>query len=170
MKEVRYFSATNFKKFMMGLGFPTHSYNKNVLAKDFIETFNFAIISIGNVECEKVGDNDVDLWLNGPDNHWIPSCSNVLNINFNDITNDKDGAITSSQAKEIVDFFLRNEDKRVFYIHCGAGISRSGAVASFIYDYFRNRDISIKIEPKYPEMLNYFVKKKINDYLNVSVG
>ena len=76
MKEVRYFSATNFKKFMMGLGFPTHSYNRNVLAKDFIETFNFAIISIGNVECEKVGDNDVDLWLNGPDNHWIPSCGN----------------------------------------------------------------------------------------------
>ena len=36
----------------------------------------------------------------------------------------------------IVDFINKNKDKSVFIIHCSAGISRSGAVATFFYDKF----------------------------------
>ena len=37
---------------------------------------------------------------------------------------------------KILDFVNRNKDKTTFIIHCSAGISRSGAVASYIADKF----------------------------------
>ena len=71
--------------------------------------------------------------------------SNVLNLRFDDVDADEldvwcygenAGKITAKgisreQVKDIVDFVLRNKDKN-FHVHCHAGISRSGAVGSFI--------------------------------------
>lgn len=51
-----------------------------------------------------------------------------------DINNYK--AITEEQAKEIFDFIKSNSDKKELFVHCAAGISRSGAVGSFVYEYF----------------------------------
>ena len=39
---------------------------------------------------------------------------------------------------KILDFVNRNKDKTTFIIHCSAGISRSGAVASYIADKFHS--------------------------------
>ena len=41
-----------------------------------------------------------------------------------------------SELLKIVDFVNRNKDKTTFIIHCSAGLSRSGAVASYIADKF----------------------------------
>lgn len=40
------------------------------------------------------------------------------------------------ELKNIVDFVNNHKDKSVFIVHCSAGISRSGAVATFIRDKF----------------------------------
>lgn len=61
---------------------------------------------------------------------------NVLNLNFDDVGCD----ISSDIATTIVNFIEGNLGK-TFYIHCNAGISRSGAVGKFIessYDGYRN--------------------------------
>ena len=40
------------------------------------------------------------------------------------------------ELKKIVDFVNKHKDKSVFLVHCSAGISRSGDVATFIRDKF----------------------------------
>jgi predicted protein tyrosine phosphatase len=42
------------------------------------------------------------------------------------------------ELKKIVRFVNKHKDKSVFVIHCSAGISRSGAVAVFIKDKFKD--------------------------------
>jgi predicted protein tyrosine phosphatase len=45
-------------------------------------------------------------------------------------------AFTKKQAKELFNFIKKNINKNNWIIHCSAGISRSGAVGTFINDYF----------------------------------
>lgn len=40
------------------------------------------------------------------------------------------------QAIIIINFVKLHQDKRSFLVHCAAGVSRSGAVAQFIMEYF----------------------------------
>lgn len=44
-------------------------------------------------------------------------------------------AMTKEQAIELFTFIKANKDKKICVVHCTAGVSRSGAVASFINDY-----------------------------------
>lgn len=44
--------------------------------------------------------------------------------------------MTEEQGQLIVDFVRANKDKQNFVVHCAAGISRSGAIAKFIVEYF----------------------------------
>lgn len=91
-----------------------------------------AFISIiSSEECQKY-------YLEEDEVHWFKrEHPNVINLEFDDITEDivKDGhkfsAMTEEQAKKIFDFIENNLGKN-FSIHCRAGISRSGAVCSFI--------------------------------------
>jgi predicted protein tyrosine phosphatase len=43
---------------------------------------------------------------------------------------------SDEELLKIVKFINNNKDKSVFIIHCSAGISRSRAVATFLYDKF----------------------------------
>jgi predicted protein tyrosine phosphatase len=73
--------------------------------------------------------------------------SNVIRLWFDDVEQDTDKfsptnqekvkAFTVEDAKNIRDFIKKNKKKEVFIVHCSAGISRSGAVAQFICDFFR---------------------------------
>ncbi len=69
---------------------------------------------------------------------------NFLQVRMWDIEEDEfcDGVLKSekpheSKLQEIVDFINKHKDKSLFIVHCSAGISRSGAVARFIYEKFR---------------------------------
>lgn len=56
-----------------------------------------------------------------------------------DVTNDNGSFYekpSDIELKRIVDFVNKHKDKSVFIVHCSAGISRSGAVATFIRDKF----------------------------------
>jgi len=75
--------------------------------------------------------------------HWFKEKhSNVLNLEFDDIEEDlifSNGVvyktITTEQADKIIGFIDKNNNKD-FLIHCYAGISRSGAVALFLNDFY----------------------------------
>ena len=111
-------------------------------------------------------DKNNDLWANGTNTHWLPGIyDNVLNIEFSDTGEGDFEAMGIEQAHDIINFIKNNKDKNNFYIHCSAGISRSGAVASFIYDYFKDNDIDVTIEPKYPETPNYHVRNTLKRIL-----
>ena len=68
--------------------------------------------------------------------------------------------ITSS--KNIVDIINKHKDKSVFIIHCSAGISRSGAVATFLYDKFLSEidKEQFRRENKYIRPNPYFTTDK----------
>lgn len=82
---------------------------------------------------------------------------NVLNIVFDDLTQDKDWnnyvfkAMSESQGEEIVNFIEKNKGKN-FMVHCTAGISRSGAVASFIRDFYLNDEEQDLFERENPHI------------------
>jgi len=76
------------------------------------------------------------------DKHYFKrSHANVLNISFYDIdeaveiSGVKHEPITVEQARRIIDFIEVNQNKN-YIIHCVAGVSRSGAVAQFITDFY----------------------------------
>jgi predicted protein tyrosine phosphatase len=100
--------------------------NENVIEK------NIAFISINDTG----GTNQVPYFNENSNN-------NVLVLYFDDIEEDIQTekrlikAFTIEQAKIVFNFIKNNEDKTTFIIHCSAGISRSGAVGTFINDYFR---------------------------------
>lgn len=68
---------------------------------------------------------------------------NFLQVKMWDIEKDlfENGTIkyekpSETELQKIVAFVNQHKDKKVFIVHCSAGISRSGAVATFIKDKF----------------------------------
>lgn len=58
-------------------------------------------------------------------------------------------AFTEKQAKELFEFILKHGDKESCIVHCAAGISRSGAVGTFVNDYFKGDFFEFKkINPR----------------------
>lgn len=87
---------------------------------------NTAVISICNVDTD---END-HFFSNGT--------PNVLNVKFDDVSEEEDGNfIDNNTAESIVDF-IDNHIGCNFYIHCYAGRSRSQAVARYIMDMYPN--------------------------------
>ena len=92
-------------------------------------------------------DNCLKYLLNDKKEHYLASSDNVLNVDFDDITEDFDYepplghwfyAINEKQAKDIVDFIENNLDKN-FIIHCRAGKSRSQGICRFILDMYKDK-------------------------------
>ena len=70
---------------------------------------------------------------------------NVLRLVFDDITSEEKISMIKlgqsnrvlfckEDAEKIIDFVDRNKDKYECFVHCAAGVSRSGAVGTFIND------------------------------------
>lgn len=71
------------------------------------------------------------------------SIDNFLQVKMWDIEEDlfENGNLkyekpSDNELKKIVDFIIKHKDKSVFMVHCSAGISRSGAVVTFIREKF----------------------------------
>lgn len=116
--------------------FDEKCYKLNVFDYNVRDYNHLAFISIiGTSSIE--GDEELLHWFQ--ENH-----DNVLNLEFDDITEDliingvELHAMSDEQAIQCVDFIEKNIGKD-FYIHCRAGVSRSGAVSQFICDIFRNQ-------------------------------
>lgn len=79
--------------------------------------------------------------------HYLPDSNNVLNLNFDDVTEDDIyPAISEEQATQIIDFVDRNLGKHLI-IHCRAGKSRSAACGAAIEACYGD---TYKIEPHNP--------------------
>ena len=107
------------------------------ITDDNVESFN-EVMFISILNTDDVGDNI---------GHFKNNHSNVLVLKFDDVEVDLNWeedqhfygakAFTEDQAKEIINFITQNKHKKNCIVHCSAGISRSGAVGTFISDYFR---------------------------------
>ena len=65
----------------------------------------------------------------------FPHAENLLVLYFDDVDEGQPHAMTSEQAKQLVDFVCTGDDRSIF-VHCTAGISRSGAVGEVLNWYF----------------------------------
>lgn len=89
--------------------------------------------------------------------------SNVKVMYFDDVDKDinvpligggvklKAKAFTNEQAEELYDFIKNQKGKSSCIVHCSAGISRSGAIGTFLCDYFN---------------VNWFEFKKDNPHIH----
>lgn len=115
--------------------FDEKCYKLNVFDYNVDEYNHLAFISI--IGTSLTDDDNLSHWFKT--NH-----NNVLNLELDDITETVivNGialkAMSEEQASKCVDFIEQNLGKD-FYIHCRAGVSRSGAVSQFIYDIFRDQ-------------------------------
>lgn len=110
---------------------PKLVFDKNFTNEEFKYYSYAAFISI--LDC----DNDEKKFDTGIDN--------FLQVRMWDLEKDiierkrvKYEKPSDAELQRIVDFINKHQDKEVFVIHCSAGISRSGAVATFLYDKFIN--------------------------------
>lgn len=108
-----------------------------------IESKNSAVIEV-------MGEQDL---LQMP-HHFKQDHPNVLRLLFDDVDEPlqvnrlgTDGReyvpvipMSEAQGKQIFEFIKTNKDAVNFIVHCAAGISRSGAVAKFITEYFGGTD------------------------------
>jgi predicted protein tyrosine phosphatase len=67
-----------------------------------------------------------------------PDSDNYKTFWFYDVEEDIGNfkAVTDEQIQDLYDFITSQEGREMCYVHCSAGISRSGAVGTFINDYF----------------------------------
>lgn len=80
--------------------------------------------------------------LGEPKTSPLPSRSNVLKLCFDDVTEKDIGPnvihFSKDHADQIVTFLKTTKDDGLneFYVHCDAGVSRSGAVGYLLNEYF----------------------------------
>lgn len=130
IKNITVFSKVLFDKFCK-----THQYNDAN-----IENINdTAFISIiGTENCQKYYLNEIE------EHYFKYNHPNVLNIEFDDIDANMmyKGywflTLSKLQAKELFNFIENNIEKN-FVIHCRAGMSRSGAIGTFIYNMYKEQ-------------------------------
>ena len=108
--------------------------------------------------------------------HWFKeNHSNVLNLDFDDISNDEIEwkghifkGLSMEQANTLFKFIENNIDKS-FKIHCRAGMSRSQGVGNFINDFYSGEFDSDTLLPHpnkevYRKLSRCFYKKYRPDY------
>ena len=102
-----------------------------------VESQNYAFISISN------SDN--------PSSYFKIDHPNVLRLVFDDATLEENELrvkkglnelqlFTKDQGKEVINFVEKNKEVDIFYVHCAAGQSRSGALGTFINDIYGNQN------------------------------
>lgn len=75
--------------------------------------------------------------------HFSENKDNVLILHFDDVENDIyennkliAKSFTNEQGTTLLQFLEKNKNKSKCIVHCTAGISRSGAVGTFINDHY----------------------------------
>ena len=100
------------------------------------------------------------------DSYFKECHSNVKVMSFGDYMDSEaksnPNVFTKEQAKELYEFIIKNKDKKMAILHCGAGISRSGAIGTFLfenfgdgnYEEFKRKNPQICPNPRVLRLLN----------------
>ena len=87
---------------------------------------------------------DTDTFSESREPYFKEDHANVLNLRFDDVEHDLMAsstqaydarAFTEEQAKILYSFIKAHREKETCIVHCMAGISRSGAVGTFVNGY-----------------------------------
>lgn len=124
-------------KVLSKLAFDAMIKNKGISNSNVEEYKNTFFISIINTSTKKIEEQPI-----------LKDAENVKVLYFDDTLVDYDVpiigeqrsvkalAMTYLQAEELVSFIVKHKDKKSCIVHCSAGISRSGAVGTFINDIY----------------------------------
>ena len=135
-----------------------------ILSKfDFEERMKMFGITNENVE-DKNDTFFISIHYNGVKDPYFENRENVKVLYFDDclVKDQYNTPINEDQAMELLDFIDLHKDKKYCMIHCAAGISRSGAVGTFICDYTdSNFNLFIQDNPQiHPNVLVLNLLKK----------
>lgn len=127
---------------------------------EFIKNTNCCFISI--LECnntEQIYDTSIDNFLQVK--MWdVDETGLAKDGKYYDIPSDK-------ELKKIVKFVNRHKDKDKFIVHCTAGISRSGAVATFIKNKFTDEiDVNMFNEDNKYILPNKYILRRLEEIDN----
>ena len=110
----------------------------NMIDDSNVESQDAMFISINNMYRE---EDKHDKW--GRTSYFKRHHKNVMIMHFPDVGEDyhekfpnDPKVFTPHKAKKLYEFIKANKDKSMAIVHCAAGISRSGAVGTFIYDMY----------------------------------
>ena len=90
----------------------------------------------------------------------FPNASNVLKLQFDDVTEkDQDAGLkhfTPEMAAKIKEFIsnIKDDGSKDFWVHCDAGVSRSGAVGYLLNEYFNKFLSDNRVDRNYYETEN----------------
>ena len=167
-KLIRVLSRTDFDNFI-------NSYN-------WINNIpnNIAIIEIFNSDVQEFASNpnaviDEFNYVNNLSSAKVNG-DNVLHLMFDDIVSEKTIKINNidhnlelfrfHQAKQIIDFIIDHIDCDTWLIHCSAGISRSGAVGTFVFNFLSEFFKTVQFPEKSIVKPNFHVLNMLDNTLD----
>lgn len=89
---------------------------------------------------EKIEGNDIAIIsvIDPGKERLIPhNLKNVLVLEFPDI-DDADASNSFNYEEDVITFIKKHKNKSMFFVHCTAGVSRSGGIGMFIRDFYLN--------------------------------
>lgn len=114
---------------MKSVKFVSRAEALRLILSGYFENNNVDLISVSDTNSEKQQMRKA--WLENK-----ADSTAALFLNFADIASDQSG-FTENKAKQIISFVnTSHAKKKDVIVHCFAGISRSGAIAKFINEYF----------------------------------
>jgi predicted protein tyrosine phosphatase len=135
--KILIFGKRGFTKFML--------YNN--IDDSNVESQDIMIISINSaINRELLFDAQTTV-----QSHFKRQHSNVMIMHFGDYSEEfvnkiehegPTGIFNDYKAQKLYRFIKANKHKKTAIVHCGAGISRSGAIGSFIYDLYGKDDMT----------------------------
>ena len=142
----------------------------NMINDSTVENYDHAFIEILNTSlCKEPFEN----WDNGSNTAmFYKEHKNVLILVFDDVEYDLESkgylykAFTKEQGNKVIEFINNNIDKSKFIVHCSAGISRSGAIGRFIFDYFKSNGFNVKFPEHNNINPNGIVSRTLNNIIN----
>lgn len=100
---------------------------------------------------------------------FLSDSDNYLTVKFIDLVEPighkwaDSNMFTEEMADTIVEFIMKNQDKKNCIVHCTAGVSRSGAVGEFVNDIFKYKPYQEFKRDNKNITPNVLVKKLLNN-------
>lgn len=95
--------------------------------------------------------------------------SNFLTLQFDDVEKSIPGKVKTlspTDSKILNQFIQNNRDKEYLFVHCSAGISRSGTIGKYVVDVLNGDELFFKKNNKHIDVKNYFIERLLSQKNN----